>query len=220
MALLGRRHYNKDVEISCSRNDSLPDLGKRRFSIKLWKTFTDCFNCLPIAALIDEKIFCCHGGLSPDLQNMEQIRRVMRPTDVPDTGWCWDCSRRNFLMIITRSSMWLYWLLNCFFLTYGFWQGNLYVVYIKNLNSLIRIWGQLSFIPKWTSVDSGRKLVKIWTDVLELGRLRSPSLGGLQALCSLSTVAQIHSTSWSPWRNKFRHSFTLLTQLQSVDRYL
>ena len=28
-----------------------------------------------------------HGGLSPDLQSMEQIRRVMRPTDVPDTGW-------------------------------------------------------------------------------------------------------------------------------------
>lgn len=60
--------------------------GKRRFNIKLWKTFTDCFNCLPIAAIIDEKIFCCHGGLSPDLQGMEQIRRIMRPTDVPDTG--------------------------------------------------------------------------------------------------------------------------------------
>jgi serine/threonine-protein phosphatase PP1 catalytic subunit len=29
-----------------------------------------------------------HGGLSPDLQSMEQIRRVMRPTDVPDTGKC------------------------------------------------------------------------------------------------------------------------------------
>lgn len=36
--------------------------GKRRFSFKLWKTFTDCFNCLPIAAVIEEKIFCCHGG--------------------------------------------------------------------------------------------------------------------------------------------------------------
>ena len=36
--------------------------------------------------IIDEKIFCCHGGLSPDLQSMEQIRRIMRPTDVPDTG--------------------------------------------------------------------------------------------------------------------------------------
>lgn len=52
----------------------------------MWKTFTDCFNCLPIAAIIDEKIFCCHGGLSPDLQSMEQIRRIMRPTDVPDQG--------------------------------------------------------------------------------------------------------------------------------------
>lgn len=60
--------------------------GKRRYNIKLWKTFTDCFNCLPIAAIIDEKIFTMHGGLSPDLMSMEQIRRVMRPTDVPDTG--------------------------------------------------------------------------------------------------------------------------------------
>lgn len=67
---------------------SVPAAGKRRFNIKLWKTFTDCFNCLPIAAIIDEKIFTMHGGLSPDLQSMEQIRRVMRPTDVPDTGEC------------------------------------------------------------------------------------------------------------------------------------
>lgn len=36
--------------------------GKRRYNIKLWKTFTDCFNCLPVAAILDEKIFCCHGG--------------------------------------------------------------------------------------------------------------------------------------------------------------
>jgi serine/threonine-protein phosphatase PP1 catalytic subunit len=62
------------------------DECKRRYNIKLWKTFTDCFNCLPIAAVIDEKIFCMHGGLSPDLNQMEQIRKVMRPTDVPDVG--------------------------------------------------------------------------------------------------------------------------------------
>jgi serine/threonine-protein phosphatase PP1 catalytic subunit len=54
--------------------------GKRRFNIKLWKTFTDCFNCLPVAAIVDEKILCMHGGLSPELLNMEQIKRIMRPT--------------------------------------------------------------------------------------------------------------------------------------------
>lgn len=58
------------------------DECKRRYSIKLWKTFIDCFNCLPIAAIIEEKIFCMHGGLSPDLNSMEQICRIMRPTDV------------------------------------------------------------------------------------------------------------------------------------------
>ena len=29
---------------------------------------------------------CLCAGLSPDLQSMEQIRRIMRPTDVPDQG--------------------------------------------------------------------------------------------------------------------------------------
>jgi len=62
------------------------DECKRRYNVKLWRVFTDCFNCLPIAALIDEKILCMHGGLSPDLKTLEQIRRIVRPTDVPDTG--------------------------------------------------------------------------------------------------------------------------------------
>jgi serine/threonine-protein phosphatase PP1 catalytic subunit len=39
-----------------------------------------------VAALIDEKILCMHGGLSPELTNMDQIKRIVRPTDVPDTG--------------------------------------------------------------------------------------------------------------------------------------
>ncbi|KAJ7737254.1 serine threonine-protein phosphatase PP1 [Mycena maculata] len=62
------------------------DECKRRYNIKIWRAFIDCFNCLPIAAIIDDKIFAMHGGLSPDLQSMDQIRRIMRPTDIPDTG--------------------------------------------------------------------------------------------------------------------------------------
>lgn len=62
------------------------DECKRRYSIQLWKTFTSCFNCLPVAALIDDKILCMHGGLSPELSDFDQIRKIMRPTDVPDSG--------------------------------------------------------------------------------------------------------------------------------------
>ncbi len=51
-------------------------IGKRRYNIKLWKTFIDCFNCLPVAALIDDRILCMHGGLSPDLQSIEQIKNI------------------------------------------------------------------------------------------------------------------------------------------------
>lgn len=54
----------------------LVEVGRRRYNIKLWKTFTDCFNCLPVAALIDDKILCMHGGLSPDLQSIEQIKKI------------------------------------------------------------------------------------------------------------------------------------------------
>ncbi|RPD62903.1 phospho protein phosphatase PPZ [Lentinus tigrinus ALCF2SS1-7] len=62
------------------------DECKRRCNLKTWKTFIDVFNCLPIAAIVASKIFCVHGGLSPSLHSMEEIKRIQRPTDVPDYG--------------------------------------------------------------------------------------------------------------------------------------
>lgn len=62
------------------------DECKRRASIKMWKAFVDAFNCLPLAATVANKIFCVHGGLSPSLKSMDNIRALRRPTDVPDFG--------------------------------------------------------------------------------------------------------------------------------------
>ena len=62
------------------------DECKRRCNIKIWKNFVDTFNTLPIAAIVAGKIFCVHGGLSPSLSHMDDIRQIARPTDVPDYG--------------------------------------------------------------------------------------------------------------------------------------
>lgn len=65
------------------------DECRRRHSTRLWKAFSDVFNCMPVAAVVDDKIFCCHGGLSPHLLapgGLDSIRRLARPSDVPDEG--------------------------------------------------------------------------------------------------------------------------------------
>ena len=62
------------------------DECKRRLSIKCFKKITNLFNMMPISALINENILCMHGGLSKDLQDIEQINKILRPTDIPNEG--------------------------------------------------------------------------------------------------------------------------------------
>uniref|UniRef100_A0A803QRH5 Calcineurin-like phosphoesterase domain-containing protein n=1 Tax=Cannabis sativa TaxID=3483 RepID=A0A803QRH5_CANSA len=74
-----------------------PEQGPGLPSIRLQEMFMDIFNTLPVAALIDEKILCMHGGLSPDLKHLDQIRNIARPVDVPDQGLlCDTCLARCF----------------------------------------------------------------------------------------------------------------------------
>jgi len=62
------------------------DECRRRYSVKLWKSYCSAFDCLPCCAIIDDKIICMHGGLSPELTTMNQIANISRPCDVPDAG--------------------------------------------------------------------------------------------------------------------------------------
>lgn len=41
---------------------------------------------MPAAAIIEDKVICMHGGLSPDLLAVKQIDSITRPTDIPDAG--------------------------------------------------------------------------------------------------------------------------------------
>eukprot|EP01029_Cantina_marsupialis_P016781 TRINITY_DN37574_c0_g2_i1.p1 TRINITY_DN37574_c0_g2~~TRINITY_DN37574_c0_g2_i1.p1 ORF type:complete len:309 (-),score=87.20 TRINITY_DN37574_c0_g2_i1:914-1840(-) len=55
-------------------------------SANVWQYCTDVFDYLSLSALIDEKIFCVHGGLSPKLETLDQIRVINRKMEVPHEG--------------------------------------------------------------------------------------------------------------------------------------
>ena len=71
---------------SITRMYGFYDECKRRYSISLWRDFCVLFNYLPISAIVDERILCMHGGLSPELSSINCLNVIKRPRDVPDSG--------------------------------------------------------------------------------------------------------------------------------------
>jgi serine/threonine-protein phosphatase PP1 catalytic subunit len=57
-----------------------------RYNIDLWTSFCQVFEYLPIAAIIADKIFCVHGGLSPRLYSLDSITSLKRPLEIPSQG--------------------------------------------------------------------------------------------------------------------------------------
>jgi len=65
------------------------DEVRRRYTLPLWRSFCSMFNYMPVSALVDERILCMHGGLSPELAQKDLScinTRIQRPLDVPDFG--------------------------------------------------------------------------------------------------------------------------------------
>lgn len=43
---------------------------------RIWKSINKCFSMLPYVALIDNNVFCCHGGIPKNLYSLEEIEQV------------------------------------------------------------------------------------------------------------------------------------------------
>ncbi|CAI4230767.1 unnamed protein product [Auanema sp. JU1783] len=65
---------------------------KRRYSVKLYHAFQNFFNCLPLCAIVGQRIFAMHGGLSPALRGWPQLTDnvIKRPFDPPRKGLATD----------------------------------------------------------------------------------------------------------------------------------
>eukprot|EP00045_Choanoeca_perplexa_P017227 m.247238 g.247238 ORF g.247238 m.247238 type:complete len:308 (+) comp17481_c0_seq3:51-974(+) len=55
-------------------------------SPNVWTWFTDLFDYFPLTALVENQIFCLHGGLSPNVDTLDAIRTLDRVQEVPHEG--------------------------------------------------------------------------------------------------------------------------------------
>lgn len=52
----------------------------------VWRCCTEVFDYLALAAVIDGRVFCVHGGLSPSISSIDDIRVIDRKQEVPHDG--------------------------------------------------------------------------------------------------------------------------------------
>jgi serine/threonine-protein phosphatase 2B catalytic subunit len=48
-----------------------------------------CFDCLPLSACLNDKFLCMHGGLSPDVEKIDDINDIDRFKEIPREGPMW-----------------------------------------------------------------------------------------------------------------------------------
>lgn len=52
----------------------------------VWKACCHVFDFLVLAAIVDGEVLCVHGGLSPEIRTIDQIRVVARAQEIPHEG--------------------------------------------------------------------------------------------------------------------------------------
>ena len=81
--LLRGNHESRQISISYGFYE---EIMRKYGNTNPWRYFTEVFDYLSIAAIIEGKIFCIHGGLSPYISTIDQIRLINRKLEIPHEG--------------------------------------------------------------------------------------------------------------------------------------
>ncbi|OHS95272.1 Serine/threonine-protein phosphatase PP1 isozyme 5 [Tritrichomonas foetus] len=73
--LLRGNHEFREVNAKGGFYDEITSV----YSDKVYEMFNQVFSLLPLAAIIEDKVFCVHGGIGPHLKSISQIKAISLP---------------------------------------------------------------------------------------------------------------------------------------------
>ena len=62
------------------------ECARKYGNANVWHYFTDMFDFLTLSVVINDEIFCVHGGLSPSIHSIDQIKIIDRFREIPHEG--------------------------------------------------------------------------------------------------------------------------------------
>jgi serine/threonine-protein phosphatase PP1 catalytic subunit len=82
VTLLRGNHESREM----TRQFGFADECKAKLGKQIYRAFLAAFDRMPICAIVDDRVFCVHGGLAPGIETLEQIAAIERFGEIPDAG--------------------------------------------------------------------------------------------------------------------------------------
>lgn len=123
LLLLYKVKYPKDIYLLRGNHETRvitqaygfwDEIKKKYGNTNCWTYFVDMFDYLPIGAIVDGQVLCIHGGCSPDIQTIDQMRMIDRRQEPPSEGpfadilWSDPNDSQEGWVVNSRGAGWLF----------------------------------------------------------------------------------------------------------------